>query len=141
MLMHDVNRLLPSAIRSLRSSLREVSRQKIPFTVDGLARLGLPAAQAEDLRRISGAKEAERLAVASFISDLFAMNCEDYEAKEALGRWLEAHTDTRTAEIRAAARSVLTRWHEQEFGPGAPQCAAFGENQSGPGRSFVHRMF
>lgn len=42
MLMRDINLLLPSAIRTMRSSLRDVSRQQIPFTVDGLIRQGLP---------------------------------------------------------------------------------------------------
>ena len=42
MLMRDINVLLPSAIRTMRSSLRDVSRQQIPFTVDGLIRQGLP---------------------------------------------------------------------------------------------------
>ena len=142
MLMHDVNRLLPSAIRSLRSSLRDISRQKIPFTVDGLVRLGLPAEQAGQLRELSGTKEAERLVVASFIYDLFAMNCESYEAKDALGRWLEAHTageeHTRT---REAARAVLVRWHAEEFGPGVPECAEAAGTAQQTGRSFVYRMF
>ena len=61
MLMRDINLLLPSAIRTMRSSLRDVSRQQIPFTVDGLIRQGLPEKFASQVR-----EAAKELAVSAW---------------------------------------------------------------------------
>ena len=72
MLMRDINLLLPSAIRTMRSSLRDVSRQQIPFTVDGLIRQGLPEKFASQVREAAKELGGERLVVARFIEELFA---------------------------------------------------------------------
>ena len=63
MLMRDINLLLPSAIRTMRSSLRDVSRQQIPFTVDGLIRQGLPEKFASQVREAAKELGGERLVV------------------------------------------------------------------------------
>lgn len=147
MLMHDINLLLPSAIRTMRSSLRDVNRQQIPFTVEGLTRLGLPGKYAEMLRKLSGNAEEERLAVACFIAGLFAMNKEDYAAKASLSRWLASHGGAKGSEARGRVDAILKAWSEEEFGTGEPAVleASITEQQEArarsSARSFIYRLF
>ena len=147
MLMHDINLLLPSAIRTMRSSLRDINRQQIPFTVEGLSRLGLPEKFAERLREISGSAEQERLAVACFIEGLFASAGEDYVAKASLRRWLSTHGGAEGSEIRSRVSEILRAWNEEEFGSGEPagikprMTEQLEERARSSARSFIYRLF
>lgn len=147
MLMHDINLLLPSAIRTMRSSLRDVSRQQIPFTVEGLARQGLPEKFASALKESAPSLGGERLVVARFIADLFAMNHEDYAARESLRRWLAAHEGEHAEALRAKVLEVLRAWSDDEFGPGESESLAANLTEDekaraqSSARSFIYRMF
>ena len=143
MLMHDINLLLPPAIRTMRSQLRDVSRQQIPFTVDGLERLGLPGKFASEVRTDAKALGGERLAAAVFISELFAMNHENFASRETLQKWIAGHEGGHGDELRNRIRSVLKAWYEDEFGPGHSETFTF-EQSAGveeKARVFVNRLF
>ncbi|MDL2059653.1 hypothetical protein MUN46_006895 [Mesosutterella sp. AGMB02718] len=145
MLMHDINLLLPSAIRTMRSALRDISRQQIPFTIEGLVRQGLPEKFAGMLRASVDQCGGERLVVARFIADLFAMNHEDYKARESLKRWLDSHEGEHREAVRALTRSVLKNWYRDEFGPGQPESVEISDadvvSPGSRGRSVVFRLF
>ncbi|MCG5030935.1 hypothetical protein MAF45_05680 [Mesosutterella sp. OilRF-GAM-744-9] len=145
MLMHDINLLLPSAIRTMRSALRDISRQQIPFTIEGLVKQGLPQKFAEMLRASVKQSGGERLVVARFIADLFAMNHEDYRARESLKRWLDSHEGEHREAVRALTRSVLKNWYRDEFGPGQPESIEISDNEApasrSKARSVVFRLF
>ena len=143
MLMHDINLLLPSAIRTMRSSLKDIGRQQIPFTAEGLSRLGLPEKFARELRAASDGAEQERLAAACFIAELFDMNHEDYAARESLERWLSTHGGAKAGAMRARVRRILEAWSEEEFGPGRPASveAADEPMARASARSFIYRLF
>lgn len=145
MLMHDINLLLPSAIRTMRSALRDISRPQIPFTIEGLVRQGLPEKFAGMLRASVDQCGGERLVVARFIADLFAMNHEDYKARESLKRWLDSHEGEHREAVRALTRSVLKNWYRDEFGPGQPESVEISDadvvSPGSRGRSVVFRLF
>ncbi len=143
MLMHDINLLLPSAIRTMRSLLRDVSRQQIPFTVDGLVRQGLPEKFAEQLRSYAKETGGERLMAARFVAELFRMNGENYAAKESLQKWLASHEKGQGDLVKQRAVEVLKAWSEDEFGPGEYRSFSMDESSEDAEpqyKSFIYRM-
>lgn len=143
MLMRDINLLLPSAIRTMRSSLRDVSHQQIPFTVDGLIRQGLPEKFASQVREAAKELGGERLVVARFIEELFAMNHETFEAHESLMKWINSHDAGKGEEIKARVRGILNAWYEDEFGPGYLESVMPDDEETvqDKARIFVNHLF
>lgn len=143
MLMRDINLLLPSAIRTMRSSLRDVSRQQIPFTVDGLIRQGLPEKFASQVREAAKELGGERLVVARFIEELFTMNHETFEAHESLMKWINSHDAGKGEEIKARVRGILNAWYEDEFGPGYLESVMPDDEETvqDKARIFVNHLF